>query len=205
MNHTLYFLPGALGNTTFWQPVIEHLPMHDCQVMAYPAFHNTPPLAHIQSFEQLSDHVIQHMPKKGIVIAQSMGGLFAIRHALKNPHLVQALVLVATSGGIDLHGLDLTDWREHYKKDHPTIPHWFTENTPNYQALLQQIKQPILLIWADQDPISPLTIATRLKQYLPQAKLHVIEASDHHFAAQHAIEVATTIGAFIASAVLPER
>ncbi|MBF7683245.1 alpha/beta hydrolase [Acinetobacter sp. B5B] len=202
MNQSLYFLPGALGNTEFWQPVIRHLPQYQSQTVSYPAFHNTPSLPHITNFNQLSDHVIQQMPRKGILIAQSMGGLFAIRHAIENPDQVQALVLVATSGGIHLDDLTVANWREHYKADHPTIPHWFTEKTPNYQTKLHQIKQPVLLIWADQDPISPLSIATRLNNYLPHAQQYTIHASDHHFAATHALEVASVIESFITSSVV---
>lgn len=197
MKHPIYCLPGALGNTDFWHPITQQLSEYHCQILSYPGFHHVPALHTIQHFNQLSDHVLAQMSAPSIILAQSMGGLFAIRHALENPHLVKALILIATSGGIHLDEITRVDWRESYKKSNPDIPLWFTENTPNYQAQLHQINIPILLIWADQDPISPLPIAHRLQSYLPQAQLKIISSCDHHFAALHATEVATTIDMFI--------
>lgn len=50
----LIFLPGASGNTAFWQPVIQCLPQDDStMVVAYPSFGGYPDDVDIQSFEGL--------------------------------------------------------------------------------------------------------------------------------------------------------
>jgi pimeloyl-ACP methyl ester carboxylesterase len=53
-----------------------------------------------------------------------MGGIFAVQAALQKPEQVQALVLVATSGGIDLSPFQVADWREDYQQSF-TVPDWF--------------------------------------------------------------------------------
>ncbi|WP_237415323.1 alpha/beta fold hydrolase [Acinetobacter nectaris] len=58
---------------------------------------------------------------------------------------------------------------------------------------LASIKIPVLLIWADADPISPLPIALKLQSYLPQAKLKVIKSTSHHFASLHSTEIKSHI------------
>lgn len=132
---TLYFLPGASGNTLFWQPVIEcleSLPFKKYHIH-YPGFFNHPANDTIHNFDQLSDYVLNEIKQPSILIAQSMGGLFAIRAALEKPNLIQALVLVATSGGIDLSDLVIKDWKEAYLVNDPSLPKWFTETSVNYQ------------------------------------------------------------------------
>lgn len=110
------FLPGALGNINFWQPVIQQLP-RDCSstVIAYPSFGGYPENAAVQSFEGLQDYVLQQIQQPSIIVAQSMGGIFAVQAALEKPEQVQALVLVATLGGIDLSPFQAVDWRKAYR------------------------------------------------------------------------------------------
>ena len=99
----LIFLPGASGNTTFWQPVIQRLLQDDSSiVVAYPSFGDYPDDVDVQNFEDLQDYVLNQIQQSSVVVAQSMGGIFAVQAALQKAEQVQALVLVATSGGIDL-------------------------------------------------------------------------------------------------------
>ena len=81
-------------------------------VVAYPSFGGYPDDMNVQSFESLQDYVLNQIQQPSVVIAQSMGGIFAVQAALKKPEQVQALVLVATSGGIDLSPFQVADWRE---------------------------------------------------------------------------------------------
>lgn len=190
MSH-FYFLPGASGNTHFWQPLLTKYlnTPHTCKIISYPGFYNEPPVPHIQSFEQLSDHVLLQIQCPSIVVAQSMGGLFAIRAALEAKSFVKGLVLFATSGGISLDEFDIDDWRADIQKQNAQMPDWFIETQANYEKELISIKIPVLLIWADEDPISPLAIALKLKSYLPQAELKVIPSTSHHFASLHSEEI----------------
>ncbi len=46
--------------------------------------------------------MVNQINEESVIVAQSMGGIFAVAVALKKPHLVKGLVLIATSGGINL-------------------------------------------------------------------------------------------------------
>jgi pimeloyl-ACP methyl ester carboxylesterase len=51
----------------------------------------------------------------------------------------------------------------------------------------------VLLVWATEDPISPLSVAHRLAQLLPRSRLVTYPSHDHWVARQHAAEVAEEI------------
>ena len=80
----LIFLPGASGNTAFWQPVIQLLQDDSTMVVAYPSFGGYADDVDVQSFEGLQADVLNQIQQPSVVIAQSMGGIFAVQAALKN-------------------------------------------------------------------------------------------------------------------------
>ena len=99
----LLFLPGASGNTSFWYPLIRCLKTsYSHKIIAYPEFGDTPVQPEIQSFETLTEYVLTQIEEPSILIAQSMGGIFAVAATLQKPDLIKGLVLIATSGGINL-------------------------------------------------------------------------------------------------------
>lgn len=191
----LIFLPGASGSTEFWHPLIQSLPQHDLsKIIAYPAFACEPENPAINNFEQLQDYVLQKIDHPCILIAQSMGGIFAVAAALQKSDLVKGLVLIATSGGIDLSRFDVVDWRDNYKKEFLNYPDWFMTTKVNYESKLTQIFQKTLLIWGDQDSISPISVGKYLQCLLQDAQLKIIKGGAHdlanHYAEQVAIEIA---------------
>ncbi|MCS3527689.1 alpha/beta fold hydrolase [Acinetobacter johnsonii] len=194
----LIFLPGASGNTAFWQPVIQHLPQDDStMVVAYPSFGGYPDDVDIQSFEGLQDDILNQIQQPSVVVAQSMGGIFAVQAALKKPEQVQALVLVATSGGIDLSPFQLADWREDYQQSF-TVPDWFVQHQSDLTDSLERIQCPVLLIWGDVDPISPVAVGQFLHRQIPHAELHIVSQGQHDLAYVHAEHVTQLIQNFLA-------
>lgn len=194
----LIFLPGASGSVDFWQPLIDLLPaQYEKQIIAYPGFGGYAKNQDIQNFQQLTDYVVDSIPSKSILIAQSMGGIFAIAKALRQPEQVLALVLIATSGGIDLSQFNVQDWRTDYQRQYPDYPEWFMSSKVDYEAALSEIKVPVLLIWGDQDPISPLAVAQHLQAKFVHAQLHIILQGQHDLAQCHALEVNQVIGNFL--------
>lgn len=196
----LIFLPGASGSVEFWQPLMDLLPPeYEKQIIPYPGFAGYAENNNIQNFNQLTEDVLQRIPATSILIAQSMGGIFAIAKTLQQPEQIRALVLIATSGGIDLSPFNVQDWRTDYQRHYPDYPEWFMRSTVNYESALCTIKLPVLLIWGDQDPISPIAVAQHLKAQLPQATLHIISQGQHDLANRYAVEVSQLITAFIHS------
>ena len=193
----LIFLPGASGNTAFWQPVIQRLQDDSTMVVAYPSFGGYPDEMKVQSFESLQDDVLNQIQQPSVVVAQSMGGIFAVQAALQKPEQVQALVLVATSGGIDLSPFQVADWREDYQQSF-TVPDWFVQHQSDLTDSLERIQCPVLLIWGDVDPISPVAVGQSLHRQIPHAELHIVSQGQHDLAYVHAEHVVQLIQNFLA-------
>ena len=132
------------------------------------------------------------------LVAQSMGGVVAIRVALRHPERVRRLVLAATSGGVDVAGLGGTDWRPDYRRQFPGAAAWILRERPDHTAELGRITAPTLLLWGDRDEVSPVAVGERLASLLPHAALRLIAGGDHGFAADRPDEVAPLIAAHLA-------
>lgn len=192
--NNLIFLPGASGSTTFWHPLIDKLPQHyQTKIIGYPGFGDTPQSLEVKSFEDLTNHVVDQINEESVIVAQSMGGIFAVAAALQKPQLVKGLVLIATSGGINLERFNVQDWREAYRQTFLKYPDWFITTNANYEEFLSDINIEILLIWGDQDPVSPVEVGTYLNQIFKNSRLHIVKGGDHQLAEKHADEVATQI------------
>lgn len=193
----LIFLPGASGSTEFWQPVMQWLSAdHQKTVIAYPSFAGYPEHPHLHSFDDLQGFILDQIQQPSIVIAQSMGGIFAVQAALQKPELIKALVLVASSGGIDLSPFQVADWRGDYQQTF-AVPNWFVDHQSHLDDLLYKIECPVLLLWGDADPISPLGVGKYLHEKIQHSRLHVIEQGEHDLANVHAQQVARLIHDFI--------
>jgi pimeloyl-ACP methyl ester carboxylesterase len=198
----LLFLPGASGNTRFWRPVADLLAW-PCERIhhGWPGFGMTPSEPGIAGIDDLVARVVADIDRPTALIAQSMGGVIAMRAALQKPDLVTHLVLCATSGGIDIKGLGAHDWRLDFHAANPTFPRWFADHEQHLTPLeLQRIAIPVLLLWGDADAISPVAVGRRLAALLPRSTLHVIAGGDHDLANTCADSVAPLIQQFIASA-----
>jgi pimeloyl-ACP methyl ester carboxylesterase len=200
----LLFLPGASGNTRFWQPVADLLAHPAERVhLGWPGFGPTPPDPDVHGIDDLVARVVAEVDQPVALIAQSMGGLVALRVALERPDLVTHLVLSVTSGGIDLAGLGAQDWRPAFAAANPSLPGWFAVVQPDLSARLHVITAPVLLLWGDSDPISPVAVGEKLQQLLPQACLHVLAGGTHDVANVLAHRAAPLIDAHLAQT--PDR
>lgn len=191
----LVFLPGASGSQHFWQPLKAALTEYpDQQVIAYPSFDGVAPNLAIQNLHDLQEFVEKQIEDDSILIAQSMGGVLAVGLALKHPQKVKGLVLLATSGGLDLKTFHCADWRTDYRKLFKTMPDWFEQDQTEFSRLqLESLDIPILLIWGDHDPLSTVQLGQYLARIFKNAKLHIIQGGDHFFANSHANQVAMLI------------
>lgn len=191
----LVFLPGASGSQHFWQPLRAALTEYtDQQVIAYSGFDSIVPNLATQKLYDLQEFVKEKIEDDSILIAQSIGGVLAVGLALKHPQKVKGLVLLATSGGLDLKTFHCADWRTDYRELFKTMPDWFEQDQTEFSRLqLESLDIPILLIWGDHDPLSTVQLGQYLARIFKNAKLHIIQGGDHFFANSHANQVAMLI------------
>ncbi|WP_035357281.1 alpha/beta fold hydrolase [Acinetobacter calcoaceticus] len=196
--NNLIFLPGASGSTTFWQPLIEKLPQqYHTKIIGYPGFGDTPESVEVKNFKDLTNYVLNQINDDSVIIAQSMGGIFAVAAALQKPQLVKGLVLIATSGGIDLERFNVRDWREAYRQAFLKYPDWFVTTNINYEEFLSDISVETLLIWGDNDLVSPVQVGQYLNQKFENSTLYVVKNGDHQLAEKHADEVSVQIETYL--------
>jgi pimeloyl-ACP methyl ester carboxylesterase len=169
------FLPGASGAGGFWLPVADRLPDGwQKTLLSWPGAGEEPHDPHVRSYEDLIALAFAELDDQSDLVAQSMGGIVAIGLALRHPHKVRRLVLVATSGGIDMTGLGGADWREEYQAEYPLAASWICQEQRDYGDAITRLGVPTLLLWGDADPVSPVSIGERLASLLPGSALHVL-------------------------------
>lgn len=184
-------LPGAAGAGRFWAPLVRLLPGEwSTHALDWPGLGDVPASPDVNAFDDLVRLTLSVLDGPTDLVAQSMGGVVAIRVALERPDLVRRLVLIASSGGIDVGALGASDWRPNYVREFPAARRWIVEQRPDLTDRLTGVRAPALLIWGDADPISPLTVGRRLATLLPEARLVVVPGGDHALARDRPAEVA---------------
>jgi pimeloyl-ACP methyl ester carboxylesterase len=108
----LLFPPGAGASAAFWRPVAVWLDLErEPRFFSWPGLGNEPHDPNIRGIGDLVAVVLSDLDEPADLIAQSMGGLVAIRVALDAPHKVRRLVLTATSAALPVADLGRADWR----------------------------------------------------------------------------------------------
>ncbi len=196
------FLPGASGRASFWAPVASRLAdVGSVRCLAWPGFGGTSPDPSVDSLDDLYLWLLARLPAgPSHVVAQSMGGVLAVRLAIEHPERVARLVLVATSGGVDVKLLGGEDWRPAYRASLPDVPPWFMLDRTDLTDRLGAIRAPTLLLWSDADPVSPLAVADLLAARIPGARRAVVPGGTHVFGEERPDEVADAIRAHVAAA-----
>ena len=195
----ILFLPGAGGAPEFWQPVAALLPASTrYELLGWPGLGAQPHDPSVRGLDDLVRLVRDRMDEPVDVVAQSMGGVVAARLALEVPDKVRRLVLTVTSGGVDMTALGAADWRADYRRGNPQAAAWITEQRPSSDLPVERIAAPTLLLWGDDDPISPVAVGRHLHGRIPGARLHVVAGGRHDLARTHAAEVAPLIARHLA-------
>jgi pimeloyl-ACP methyl ester carboxylesterase len=197
---SLVFLPGAGGSASFWRPVADRLTdLGRTVVLGYPGFDERPADPAIRSLADLFGWVVEQLPvEPSHVIAQSMGGILAVRLAIERPELVSRLALVATSGGVDVARLGGADWRRDYRASLPMAPTWFSDDRTDLTDRLAAICARTLLLFSDADPIGPLSVARFLADRIPDSRVVTVAGGTHAFASERPDEVASILRGHLA-------
>ncbi len=197
---SLVFLPGAGGSAAFWAPVASRLAdLGPTLLLGYPGFGDAPVDPTIASLDDLFRWLMERLPAEpSHLIAQSMGGILAVRMAVERPELVSRLVLVATSGGVDVARLGGAEWRPELRAARPTAPSWLIDDRTDLTDRLGEIRAPTLLLWTDADPISPLSVARFLATRIKGSRIVTLAGGTHAFASERPEEVASIIRTHLA-------
>jgi poly(3-hydroxyoctanoate) depolymerase len=193
-DRSVLFLPGASGDGEFWKSVGAALPSHCAKrYLSWPGLGSQPADPEVRGFEDLLGLAERALSRPSAIVAQSMGGIIGIQLAVRRPQLVTHLILAATSGGLDLTTFGATDWREAFLRNHPKTAPWILTEKPDLTDELPRIQAPTLLLWGEEDRISPPGVGSFLAQRVPKARLEVIPGGGHIFATQQPELVAPLI------------
>ena len=196
----LFFLPGVGGSAAFWRPLGDLLPRDwDKVYFAWPGLGDNPADPKVNSYHDLVALVETQLGDEPVdLLAQSMGGAIALTIALRNPDKVRRIVLAVTAGGMDVEALGAIDWRINYREEFAQVADWVMSERPDVSARLAEVHHPCLLIWGDDDPISPLAVGQHFEAHLPDARLVVVPGGEHDLINARADEVAENVRVFLA-------
>lgn len=194
----LVFFPGAAGKKQFLEPIGQCLagrrPPIYCE---YPGLSGVPANPELSTLADLQRHLLRSLPERFDLVAMSMGGVLALRIALETPERVRKLVLLATSGGVDVRAFGGLDWRDTFRRLQPDAPTWFLEERTDLTPQLGRVQQPTLLIYGDADLIAPVAAGEHLSRHLPNARLEVIPGGTHDLEIDHPAFIASQIEAHL--------
>lgn len=174
------YLPGAAGRVGLWRPIAERLARRRPAILCeYPGLGDAAPDPAIRTMVDLREHLLSSLPERFDLVAMSMGGVLALSLALDYSERVRKLVLVATSGGVNVAALGGLDWRDTFRRLLPKAPTWFVEDHTNVTHRLGDLRAPTLLVFGEQDLIAPVAVGKFLRSMLPDARLEVIPDVTH--------------------------
>jgi pimeloyl-ACP methyl ester carboxylesterase len=181
-----------------WQAVAAGLTHRGPRrLFGWPGFGGVPADPNVRGISDLVARVVESIQGPTLLFAQSMGGVIAMQTALAKPREVRGLVLAVTSGGIDTRALGASDWRAAFRKANPNLPTWFEDEREDLSARLAEIQIPVLLLYGDADPISPVRVGERLAELLPSAELVVISGGTHGLVSERASEVTAHVERYL--------
>lgn len=194
----LVFFPGAGGRVEHLRPIGERLAHRRTTYLCeYPGLGGAAPDPNLHTMADLQRRLLATLPEQFDLVTMSMGGVLALRIALEQPARIRKLVLIATSGGVDVEALGGIDWRDSFRLVQPNAPSWFLEDRSDMTSELGRIAHPTLLIYGDADLIAPPRVGHLLQKNLPNARIEVIPDATHDLEIDHPDLIASFIEAHL--------
>jgi pimeloyl-ACP methyl ester carboxylesterase len=180
------------------RPIAERLAAgRETILCGYPGLGGLAPDPALRSMADLQAHLLGRLPSRFDLVTMSMGGVLALRIALEHPERLRRLILMATSGGVDVAALGGVDWRGGLRQAQPNGPDWFVEDRTDVTPQLARIPHPTLLIYGDADPIAPPGVGHLLQRNLPDARLEIIPNATHDLEIDHPELISAMIDAHL--------
>jgi pimeloyl-ACP methyl ester carboxylesterase len=92
-----------------------------------------------------------------------------------------------------VEGLGGKPWQADYFAAFPEAGRWIADPVADLSDQIRSIRAPVLLLWGDADPISPVAVGERLSSLLPNARLCILSGADHDLAQTHVDVVAAEL------------
>jgi pimeloyl-ACP methyl ester carboxylesterase len=194
----LVFFPGAGGRVEHLRPIAERLVRRrPATICEYPGLGGVAANPKLGSLDDLQRHLLEQLPERFDLVTMSMGGVLALRIALAHPERLRKLVLMATSGGVDMPALGGIDWRDNFRRVQPHAPSWFLDDRTDMTPELGKLTLPTLLIYGDADLIAPPRVGELLQKKLVNARLEIIPGATHDLEIDHPDLIASMIEAHL--------
>jgi poly(3-hydroxyoctanoate) depolymerase len=194
----LVFFPGAGGRVAHLRPIAERLAHRRTTYLCeYPGLGGVAPDPNLRTMADLQRHLLASLPEQFDLVTMSMGGVLALRIALEHPARIRKLVLLATSGGVNVEARGGIDWRDTFRRLQPNAPSWFVEDRTDVTPELGRIGHPTLLIYGDADLIAPPSVGHFLQKSLPNARIEIIPDATHDLEIDHPDLIASFIEAHL--------
>jgi pimeloyl-ACP methyl ester carboxylesterase len=194
----LVFFPGAGGRVGNLRPIGERLAhRRETHLCEYPGLGGVPPDPNLQTLSDLQRYLLASLPPQFDLVTMSMGGVLGLRIALEHPERIRKLVLMATSGGVDVAALGGINWRDTFRRLQPNTPSWFVEDATDVTHQLGRIHHPTLLIYGDADLIAPPAVGHLLRKNLPNSRIEILPDATHDLEIDHPDLIAALIEAHL--------
>jgi poly(3-hydroxyoctanoate) depolymerase len=194
----LVFFPGAGGRVAHLRPIAERLAHRRTTYLCeYPGLGGVAPDPNLRTMADLQRHLLASLPEQFDLVTMSMGGVLALRIALEHPGRIRKLVLLATSGGVNVEARGGIDWRDTFRRVQPNAPSWFVEDRTDVTSELGRVTHSTLLIYGDADLIAPPSVGYFLQKSLPDARIEVIPDATHDLEIDHPDLIASFIEAHL--------
>src|SRR5215472_14958890 len=172
------FLHGLMGRMDHWEETLEILG-DDCRAIALclPILEVDLPES---SIEEIGRHVVRFLDAvdipRAVIGGNSLGGHVALEMALAHPERVSGLVLTGSSG---LFERSFTRGVTSTPSALRVLRFARAAKRHNIEDRLPEITVPTLLVWGEQDRITPPEIAHRFNTLLPDSRLAFLPRCGH--------------------------
>ena len=220
----LVLLHGLAGSHRWWRYVIPAFARHfEVVVPELVGFGGSRPAPRQPDMPEMASVIDEWLIRTGMphvdLVGHSMGAEIAIHLAAGVPERVGRLVLVSAAGvprelsatAAARLASDLTRLRAWGRRSfvttiavdslragpftlYRTLRHLLSDDV---RPLLPRVRQPTLLVWGANDPVTPLRDAHVMRNLLPDARLHVVADASHNVMADRPEEFVRIVRDFL--------